>query len=127
MVACHLPHCDIFSFCCAVMPCNMGAASIQLNAWVVMCLQITTHWPSQNVAMFPKIGPGYYSIDKNDKAAQDAYMERLNKFKVRCIGLPVNAPADTGCCATCMFCEPTYMQCISLCTPGAMQLTAMEA
>ena len=52
-------------------------------------MQVTTHWPSQNVAMFPKIGPGYYSIDKDDKVAQDAYMERLNKFKVHHVSLPM--------------------------------------
>ena len=47
-----------------------------------VCLQITTHWPAQNVAVFPKLGPGYYSIAKDDTAAQEAYMKRLEKFKV---------------------------------------------
>lgn len=45
-------------------------------------MQITTHWPSTNIQMFPKLGPGYFSIDEADTAAQEAYLKRLKKFKV---------------------------------------------
>ena len=57
-----------------------GLGSVCVTSGSVV--QMTTHWPANNVHIFPKIGPGYFTIDKNDSATQEAYRKRLDKFKV---------------------------------------------
>lgn len=68
---------------CCYQPKDMATtADLELKKQAWDELRITTHWPSNNVQIFPKIGPGYYSIDKNDSAAQEAYLKHFDKFKV---------------------------------------------
>lgn len=78
-------------YCCYQPRSLATTADLQLKKQAWDEHRMTTHWPANNVHIFPKIGPGYFTIDKNDSATQEAYRKRLDKFKVG--KAQVNVPA----------------------------------
>lgn len=110
---------------------NIGSVAILLQSWLLQVskyntlqavvlnsmfgVQITTHWPSQNVSVFPTIGPGYYTIARDDQAAKDAYMDRLSKFQVLPSAgtnpMDIQIPASASACFTLQTCTK-YRYCM---------------